>query len=159
ILTGVVPIDYLYRTWEMPLGDIPNPVRSVTKHHHFLTAQVAPPHSLLPQPPAKCLGLFERSHVTGTVGADLQSFRTFAVDTAVGVVTAANLQFTPAALVQVRKHTIHRDIQPAHLGCAERVYRRARRSLGVRLGGLLKQQRTKLLGGIAYAVGADMHQG
>jgi len=71
------------------------------------------PESVEEEPgPRQYLSLLERAHITGTVGADVQLLGAAALHTAAGLVTAADLDFTPSALVQVCQHTIHADIQP-----------------------------------------------
>src|SRR5262245_61103173 len=100
----------------MLLGDMPPPIRTITKHHHFVAPQNAPPNRLLPKPPAKAVGLFSRTQVPGTVGTKLQVLRTLAIATAAGLVTAAELELTPAARAQMRQHSIHRDRHRANPG-------------------------------------------
>jgi hypothetical protein len=75
------------------------------------------------------------------------------------VVTTANLQLTPAALSQVRKHAIHGDIQRAGAICATRARSRAGVWLALRLCLLLKQHLTELFSGLTHAIGTDVDQG
>src|SRR5215216_719009 len=93
------------------------------------------------------------------MGADGEVLGTLAIHTGTSLVTASDLQLAPAALVQVRQHTIHGDVQPPHSGCGRLSRQAACWRVGHRLRRLSKQQATELFGSITDAIGADVYQG
>src|SRR5512138_1846790 len=91
------------------------------------------------------------------MSADGQVLRTLAIHTCAGLVTAADLDLAPAALVEVRHHTVHADIQSAWP--AADLARIAGVWLAVLLRLMLQQHSTELFGGSAHTIGADVNQG
>ena len=92
------------------------------------------------------------------MGTDLQLRWAFAVDSAAGLVATADLEFTPAARMQMGQHPIHGDIEPLRAGRSNSGQVVAGGALGDLLRLMGHQGRAKLLGRVAHTVGADGHQ-
>ncbi len=154
----MIPIQNLRRLRKLRLRDVPDPVRPIAQYHHLLGSHDPATCRFLPQVVAKALGLHQRRHIAQAVRADLQLLRALALSSADGLEAAADLQLTPASLMQMGQHTIHSDIQPlgAGRGCNWQVVSRGRLDDGLCLMG--NQSGAKLFGGITHRVRAEVNE-